>query len=276
MRTMRASRCLAERRIVRLPAIALCLLAALSLVAAGSVRVSGRATYGYGGSVHVHGGYWGGGYWGGCWGPYWGGYWGFGPYWPAWGPVYPPGWVVRVGDPRSGPAILETRVKPKRAEVWVDGKLAGEARDFSGTWDRMWIEPGEHSLELREDGYRTLRVVLDLAPGGYARIEQRLQKGEGLDPRSDEAPPAPAPTDSALRRALVRFDVEPADAAVYLDGEFLANGDELSRLHGAIPVAEGRHSVEVVRPGYEAERQEIEASAAEPVRVRIVLRKADG
>jgi hypothetical protein len=254
--------------------------------AAGPVHVSGHAAFGYGGSVHVSGGYWGSPYWAyPYWGhgyPYWGHgypYWGYGPY----GYAYPPP-RVWVGEGMSSPpAVLETHVQPKRAEVWIDGMLAGQARDFTGTWDRLWIEPGRHEIELRKAGYRTLRLALDLAPGGRARIEERLEQGEGIDRRSAEPAAAPAEvasgptpaTPPALRRALLRLEVEPADAAVYLDGEFLAHGAELSRLHGAIPVAEGSHRVEVVRPGYSAERQEIEVSAEQPLHVRISLRRAE-
>ena len=71
----------------------------------------------------------------------------------------------------------------------------------------------------------------------------------------------------------VRFQVLPPDAAVYLDGRFLGNGHELARLHDDLVVAPGRHALEVVRPGYEAERREF---TLEPGEVRVVDVKLQG
>jgi len=71
-------------------------------------------------------------------------------------------------------------------------------------------------------------------------------------PASEAAPmekPAPGAR-GALRTGMMRIRVEPSDAAVYLDGEFLGTADELSKLHGALSVAVGEHRVEAVRPGY--------------------------
>ena len=74
-----------------------------------------------------------------------------------------------------------------------------------------------------------------------------------------------------LKRGLLRLEVHPADAAVYLDGEFLARADELNRLHGAIPVAQGVHAVEVVRPGYVGQTVNVEVGGDEPAKFRVEL-----
>ena len=64
-----------------------------------------------------------------------------------------------------------------------------------------------------------------------------------------------------------------SDSAVYLDGEFLARASELSRLHGAIPVARGPHRIEVVRPGFESRTVDVDVEGEMPVRVEIDLRR---
>ena len=58
---------------------------------------------------------------------------------------------------------------------------------------------------------------------------------------------------------------------VYLDGEFLASASELARLHGALPVARGRHVVEVLRPGFLTETREVEVTGDDPVVIRFRL-----
>ena len=126
-----------------------------------------------------------------------------------------------------------------------------------------------------------------VATHSYMELE-----GEGLDPRSTGPPPeepaveerpagepavelsgeSPAARDGLLRSGFLRIGAHPADAAVYLDGEFLARADELARLHGALSVAIGTHVIEVVRPGYESQTATVEVSGKEPVRVVVRLR----
>jgi len=175
-------------------------------------------------------------------------------------------------------------VLPKKAEIYVDGGFVGQPRDYNGRWELLWLQPGEHVIEFRKDGYRTLRRQVDLAPGVRVLIEAEMQEGQGLDPRSTERPPAPVARSAAepppppevrgsLRRGLLRLGVEPSDAAVYLDGEFLAHGEELSRLHGALPVAQGPHTIEVVRPGFESRSVEIDVAGERPVDVEVRLER---
>ncbi len=174
-------------------------------------------------------------------------------------------------------------MKPKKAQLRVDGQVLGQARDYNGKWDLLYIEPGEHVFSFEAEGHMTLRLALEVKPGSYQRIDYRLQQGEGIDPRSvepsasrqsDEATePAPPEQRPALRTGLLSLRVQPDDAAVYLDGEFLARADELRRLHGAIPVASGRHTIEVVRPGFESASRTVDVGGSEPVRVEVELKR---
>ncbi len=275
----------------------------------GSVggRVSGHATWGryggYRGGYYGPGGYWG---WGGYWGPSFWWWWGY-PFYDAWwspyyyGVPYAP-YGVAVGERAvvTGPAVIETAVRPKKAAVAIDGEQVGRARDYNGTWDVLRVDPGEHVVTFSYPGYRTLRVRFDARPGRVYRFDEWLERGEGVEERTvavepeatTQPPAAPAPTapppapgtaiesappapvvGEALKRGLLRIDVTPGDAAVYLDGEFLARADELTRLHGAIPVAVGSHRVEAARPGYATQSIEVEVGPEGPAKVSLALEK---
>jgi hypothetical protein len=179
------------------------------------------------------------------------------------------------------PAVIETAVSPKNSIVRLNGEEIGKARDWSGAWDALTVRPGVHVLEFSKDGYRTFRAVLDLEPGMRFRLERNLVEGEGLDPASDPLPEpasasAPLPTTAppSLGRGFVRLRIRPADAAVYLDGEFLATGAELERLHGAIPVVAGPHRLEVMRPGHRSRVMEIDvAPGGETEQVEVTLER---
>ena len=67
--------------------------------------------------------------------------------------------------------------------------------------------------------------------------------------------------------------VSPADAAVYLDGAYFARADELARLRGAIPLVLGTHTVEVVRPGYESRKVDVEIAEGKPAELSLDLER---
>ncbi len=269
----------------------------------GAARAQGHATYGYGHGNFGYRPY----YWDWYYGPWWllGSWWG----WPgSWGDAWwygRPGWYpgAYAGDDAEGiaigPAIVETAIRPKRAQVILDGDPIGQARDFNGTWDVLEIDPGRHLLVFEAPGYKTLEVGIDVRPGRNYRVAYLLREGEGKDPRSTPLPPPAPPSDRApsttsalppvpaepdpggertgLARGFLRIEATPPDAAVYLDGEFLGRGDELARLHGALPVAAGEHRIEVVRPGYRSRTDRVDVSEGQPPAViRVVLDREGG
>lgn len=294
MKTSKAARLL-------LPALAaLLVLAALPAMAGGArtrpggsgssssppTRVSGTARYGYAPSYAPYRyPYWrGSGYYGGYYG-YGYGYWGWPWYYGYYRPVYYGPHVYRYVGNGKPPGTVETDVRPKKARVSVDGEPVGQARDYNGNWDLLYLDPGRHRVTFEAPDHMTLRLAIDVKPAAHHRIEFRLQKGEGIDPRSVETAAARAPTDEApssppaagepqgLRTGLLSLRVLPPDAAVYLDGEFLAHADELRRLHGAIPVAHGQHTIEVVRPGFQDVKQAVVVEGSDPVRVEVELER---
>jgi hypothetical protein len=269
----------------------------------GSGRASGRATYGYHGRGRWPGYGYGYGYGYQHYPYYW--YLGYpGLFYWRWGwPWLYDGWcgypgqcnptVYQVLRLRSDPGVVETDVKPKRAEVVVDGEVVGEARDYNGNWDLLFLQPGLREIRFRAPGYMTLTLWMEVEPGGYLRIKERLAQGEGEDPRSmskppeqekqpataaaaEESGPTTGPPVSTIRQGLLRIKASPPDAAVYLDGEYLARADELERMHGALPVAQGRHLVEAVRPGYAGESIEIVVGGDEPSEIRLDLERDGG
>jgi hypothetical protein len=98
-----------------------------------------------------------------------------------------------------------------------------------------------------------------------------------------DAPQAPPPdqgerrygsdrTCSALRAnggdtGRVRLEVRPDDASVYVDDEFCGSARE-SRF---LTLAAGRHSIELVRPGFEVARREADVVTGETVDVLVEL-----
>jgi hypothetical protein len=88
----------------------------------------------------------------------------------------------------------------------------------------------------------------------------------------DEAPSrayeAAPPLRSNRDTGRIRLEVRPEDASVYVDDEFWGNGRETKYL----TLRSGRHSIELVRPGFEVARREVDVVRGETIDVLVELR----
>jgi hypothetical protein len=192
-----------------------------------------------------------------------------GPY----GHPYPP-YVYGYGLRDELTASVRLQVRPRDAQVFVDGYLAGTVDDFDGVFQRLRVRPGGHDITLYLEGYRTVREQLYLGPGADRKVEldmAPLAAGEQSEP-----PPPPSaeevesPEDALdarpgaqrrppvegrelpIRERSTRFGtlsirVQPADAEILIDGERWSAPAESDRVQ--IRLSEGRHRVEVRKGG---------------------------
>jgi hypothetical protein len=136
------------------------------------------------------------------WGSYgWGWGWGVGAgYSYGWGPYgygYPYGGYGEYGyggygyGGYRGYSEARIEVTPKEAKVYVDGYYAGIVDDFDGWAQRLDVPPGEHEVEIYQEGYHTKRERVLFRPGKTVNIKGELAKlGPGQPP---EAAPQPVP-----------------------------------------------------------------------------------
>jgi len=101
------------------------------------------------------------------------------------------------------------------------------------------------------------------APYGYEAPPAREPERSYDDRYSSERP---AESDHDTGR--VRLDVAPGDASVYVDDAFWGNAREARQM----TLRSGHHSIEVVRPGFETARHEVEVARGETSELRIDLR----
>jgi hypothetical protein len=220
-------------------------------------------------------------------------YWGYGPGYYGYGPGYGYGYS---GSQRYSSSYragqVRVQVQPSQTRVYVDGYYAGVADDFDGLFQRLNVSAGAHDISLRLDGHRTFNVKVYVplddtiklqhkmvrgtgeenagvmgVPVDYARHEERERaddrEGEEYGDDRDVAPPVDQPRESGM----VRLDVQPADASIYVDGVFRGTGRELRQLR--LPA--GRHRIEVVRPGYRTVERDVELAPGQTLDVGIGL-----
>jgi PEGA domain-containing protein len=133
---------------------------------AGSTPSKGGTNY-----VIVPGGYYGGyGYpygYGGYYSGFYGGY--YDPFYDPWyGGYYSSYGYSGSSQPAYSYAnddgALRLKIKPRNAEVYVDGYFVGAVDEFDGIFQRLHIEPGVHRIEVRAAGYETLTFEVKISP----------------------------------------------------------------------------------------------------------------
>ncbi len=99
-------------------------------------------------------------------------------------------------------------MKPKEAEVFVDGFYAGIVDDFDGTFQRLNVPPGEHEIELWLEGYRTVRQKVYLTRDNTFKVKyqmEHLPAGEAQEPKPQPLAPPPG---RGCSRSSSRWDAD--------------------------------------------------------------------
>jgi PEGA domain len=115
--------------------------------------------YGYYDPWGYDGGY---GYYGGYYDPWYGGY-----------PAYPVGGSTSSNDDEGS---LRLKIKPREAEVYVDGYFVGTVDDFDGIFQRLHLDSGPHRIEVRAPGYETLDFEVRITPDHTTTYQGELKK----------------------------------------------------------------------------------------------------
>lgn len=108
-------------------------------------------------------GYWGAGYF--YYDPFWWGdpyYYGGYPYYGGYGGYYGGGYgrSSYYGDYGR----LRLKVKPREAQVYVDGYFSGLVDQFDGVFQRLALRAGAHRIEIRAEGYEPLAFEVLITP----------------------------------------------------------------------------------------------------------------
>ena len=112
--------------------------------------------------------------------PYYG-YYGYPAYGYSYGGYYPYGWgSYGYAPPVGGYAVAATggiRIQgaPRNAQVFVDGSYAGVVDDFDGTFQRLSLEPGAHTIEIRAPGLAPMAYDVNVQPGQTVTIHANVR-----------------------------------------------------------------------------------------------------
>ena len=132
---------------------------------------------------HVYPPHWNGSWWYPYY-PYGFGAWGLG--WYYWDPWYWGGWGGYYGGGYYGGGYygaydlggVRLKVKPRDAEVFVDGYYVGIVDEFDGSFQQLRIEEGPHVIQIRKEGFRPLEFKVRVLIDHTVTLHGQLQPGE--------------------------------------------------------------------------------------------------
>lgn len=186
-------------------------------------------------------------------------------------------------------------VDPDDAMILLDGRLIGEAYEFSMPESALRLQGSRHEIIIKRDGYYEEVVNLRDYDSGRITVRRRLRP---LDPRRtvasvqpSEKPiartvePKPLPEDEGVPpeemepasdemnadAVNVILNVQPAEAAIYLEGRFWGIAPASGRIDN-LHLRPGSYTIEVARPGYVSHKQVIEVKD-QPIEINISLKK---
>ena len=71
----------------------------------------------------------------------------------------------------AGLGGLDLNLRPRKAQVFVDGQRLSKARNFDSLADDGWLEKGPHRLSLYQNGYLTVVQEFTLHPGALQPLD---------------------------------------------------------------------------------------------------------
>jgi PEGA domain-containing protein len=223
--------------------------------------------------------YWYGGFYGGY-------YYSYPLYFSAGVGPYAPYYYGYPWYPYDPAASLRLQVTPRHAEVFVDGSYAGTVDDFDGSFQRLRLYPGDHTVEVFLPGHRTLMQRIYLQPGKTFTVRAALQalspgepdpvrpSSEIRQPRGSQPPPAASAQEEEggeewPQVGMLALRVQPVGAAVTIDGEVWEGSGAGGPL--VLQLATGVHTIEIRKEGYRTYLTELPVRQGETTTLNVAM-----
>ena len=98
---------------------------------------------------------------------------------PSFGAYFPHGYVnythtPSLADPYTG--FLRLKMRPRDAQVYVDGYYVGIVDEFDGVFQRLRLEEGPHRIEVRHPAYLALELEVLIVTGETVTYQGELYR----------------------------------------------------------------------------------------------------
>jgi hypothetical protein len=104
------------------------------------------------------------------------GYYSYGGYGPSSGYGYGPApWAPWGRSTSYDTGAIRLRIRPRDAQVFVNGYYAGLVDDFDGNFQQLRLEQGGHKIEIRMPGFENLQLDVHVQPNRTITIREDLR-----------------------------------------------------------------------------------------------------
>ncbi|HTB93829.1 MAG TPA: PEGA domain-containing protein [Candidatus Sulfotelmatobacter sp.] len=173
----------------------------------------------------------------------------FGAPWPA----------ASQSNKVMGEVKFEGKSKVERdSGVWIDGEYVGFLKELKGN-KKVLLLPGEHQVEVRQSGYETFTRKIVVEPNQVQTVDVAMHLMAGAH--------APDVT------ATLKLTVQPARAAVFLDGQYIGHAGELGGSVHSLLLSPGKHRIKIELPGYQTFETEVNLLQGQKSEVKTELVK---
>jgi hypothetical protein len=193
----------------------------------------------------------------------------------------PSDWI----DEENGIRVI-LLVEPDDALVILNGRFIGEAYEFSTPGSALRLNSRNNELVIRKKGYT--EETIDLHAYTSRKITVRLkmskEKEEGLPkekkgaeykPKTEpvkEIPKTLPEQKSTAVATLIHLTVNPAEAAIYINGRFWGISPEDGKIDN-LRLNPGKYTFEVFKPGYKTLIRKVNIPKQEKFSIQLVLKK---
>ena len=71
---------------------------------------------------------------------------------------------------------LRLKIKPREAQVFVDGYFVGVVDSFDGSFQRLSLDGGGHKVEIKADGFEPLVLDVLITPGETVTYKGEMKR----------------------------------------------------------------------------------------------------
>lgn len=168
--------------------------------------------------------------------------------------------AANADSPLLGEIELDAASRIERdAGVWLDSQYVGFVKDLRGS-NRLVLVPGQHELLFKLIGYEDLPMTIAVEPGQAAKYDVSMEPRPGLTYPAKES------------TARVRIEIEPDDAAIFVNDAFVGHVDRFDGRRG-MRIEPGTHRFVVALPGYESFETELTVRANQTYEIKTELSK---
>lgn len=146
----------------------------------------------------------------------------------------------------------------KDSGVWVDGEYLGYVKELKGD-KKVLLLPGKHQITVRQSGYGDFVRDIVVEPGQTQIVSVKLSLLPG------------AVTPKVTSQ--LKLTIEPARAAVFLDGNYVGHAGELGGSVHSLLVSPGNHHIKVELAGYRTFETDVNLLAGQKSEVKTELVK---